>query len=652
MRRCGAIPPSAPRLYYPSRTPSRDLDIQSIALDLLFLCLIPLEIIFRASTMTPAATLDATQPPWQSMAAAKRQAIYSAIPPEWRIEPIPSADDQPDVTDAYIHQYLTPREIEITSSDAVTITDHTTTGAWSALEVTEAFCHRAALAHQLTNCLLEIFFADALASARELDAYYTAHRTPLGPLHGLPVSLKDQFHVRGVDTTLGYIGWINTHEGQTRLPPETRIDESELVRELRNLGAVLFCKTSVATTLMAGETANNIIGYTWNPRDRRLSAGGSSGGEGALIAMRGSPAGFGTDIGGSIRVPAALNGIYGLRPSSGRMPYEGAANTMDGQNTILSVVGPMATSARALKLLFQAVLRQEPWSHDPLVVALPWREEMAQRASGEGLSFAILQHDGMVRPHPPVRRALALVRKGLEDRGHRVIEWSPPSHATAKDIAVCSLHNGGFIFAPPFPLLTKCQMQAYHLDGRTDVQTQFALSGEEQRPECFLQPSEQRTATQVAALNVTKRNYQKSYMAYWNSTAKLTGTGRPVDAVICPTCPYVAVKPGRFQHSYTEFVNVLDYPSAVVPVTRADRTLDAKGSADGFVSELDKQIQAECKSRAGKSGPPSLTMVDDCNVSHGAPVGLQVIGRRLEEEKVLALVEYISRLVNEITQST
>ena len=100
------------------------------------------------------------------------------------------------------------------------------------------------------------------------------------------------------DSLLRLIGWIGTFQGQKGLGRE-KIFESEMVKELRSLGAILFCKTSVPHTLMSGETSNNIIGYTWNPKNRNLSAGGSSGGEGALIALRGSPAGFGTDIGGS-----------------------------------------------------------------------------------------------------------------------------------------------------------------------------------------------------------------------------------------------------------------------------------------------------------------------------------------------------------------
>jgi amidase len=100
------------------------------------------------------------------------------------------------------------------------------------------------------------------------------------------VSLKDQFHLKDVETTMGYVGWINTFEGKTGTGKD-KVFESEMVKELRNLGAVLYCKTSVPHTLMTGETTNNIIGYTLNPKNRNLTAGGSSGGEGALIGLKG-----------------------------------------------------------------------------------------------------------------------------------------------------------------------------------------------------------------------------------------------------------------------------------------------------------------------------------------------------------------------------
>lgn len=377
---------------------------------------------------------------WKKLGKDKADSVNNLIPKEWRLEKVPSKEEQRDVTGPYIQQFLTKQEIEITETDAPGIVAHTTTGKWKSVDVAKAFCHRAAIAHQLVNCLHEIFFDQAIKSAEELDKYYAKNKKPIGPLHGLPVSLKDQFHVKDVDTHMGYIGWIGTFQGKKGTGKEKKF-ESEIVKELRDLGAVLFVKTSVPHTLMCGETVNNIIGYTQNPKNRNLSSGGSSGGEGALIGLRGSCVGFGTDIGGSIRIPAAFNGLYGIRPSAGRFAYEGMANSMDGQNSVLSVVGPLATTPEALKFITQALLTKEPWLHDPLVHPLPWRPEAELTVSDpiaratKPLAFGILHTDKSVTPTPPVTRALNLVVSALQSLGHNVVDWDPtPSHKKVIDI--------------------------------------------------------------------------------------------------------------------------------------------------------------------------------------------------------------------------
>ena len=128
------------------------------------------------------------------------------IPKEWRLEKIPTKEEQRDVTGAFIHKYLSDQEVEITETDAVGIVTQTSSGRWKSVDVTKAFCHRAALAHQLLNCLHEIFFDDAIKAAERLDKYYAEHKKPIGPLHGLPVSLKDQFHVKGRRNAYGLRG--------------------------------------------------------------------------------------------------------------------------------------------------------------------------------------------------------------------------------------------------------------------------------------------------------------------------------------------------------------------------------------------------------------------------------------------------------------
>lgn len=193
------------------------------------------------------------------------------------------------------------------------------------------------------NCLHEIFFDQAFERAKMLDDYYVKHGKTMGPLHGLPVSLKDQFHVKDVDTTMGYIDWIGSNLGISD-PDQAHRTESQIVTELLSLGAVLFCKTSLPQTLLFGETKTNLIGQTLNPNNQLLSCGGSSGGEGALQALRGSTLGVGTDIGGSVRIPAAFNGIFSMKPTPERISYRDVANTNPGQNTYRSTVGFLSTS--------------------------------------------------------------------------------------------------------------------------------------------------------------------------------------------------------------------------------------------------------------------------------------------------------------------
>ena len=108
------------------------------------------------------------------------------------------------------------------------------------------------------------------------------------------------------------------------------------------------------------ETSSNFYGATTNPFNMQLTSSGSSGGEGALLGLRGSCLGIGTDIGGSIRSPAANCGVYGLRPTSHRLPFDGLAATMLGQEHIVPVIGPLSTSLAGLKLFMKTLIAAQP----------------------------------------------------------------------------------------------------------------------------------------------------------------------------------------------------------------------------------------------------------------------------------------------------
>jgi amidase len=172
---------------------------------------------------------------------------------------------------------------------------------------------------------------------------------------------------------------------------------------------------------------------TVNPHHRKLSPGGSSGGEGASMGFKCAPLGIGTDIGGSIRCPAAFNGAYGFRPTALRNPYDGIILAGEGQESIRCVVGPLASSSvEDLDLFMSAVIDQEPWDVETSLVAMPWKR--VQRT--KEFTVGILWDDGIVRPHPPIRRGLQYAKEKLQAAGMKVVDWEPMDHALGWDIIV------------------------------------------------------------------------------------------------------------------------------------------------------------------------------------------------------------------------
>ncbi|KAK3371238.1 amidase signature domain-containing protein [Lasiosphaeria ovina] len=209
-----------------------------------------------SSPMAPGARAVS----WEAQAAKKRADTLAKIRPEWRLSDrdLERAREQRDLTGPFIQSLLLPDEVSIVSMESVDIVDSIRYGKLTAVQ---------------NNCLHEIFFDQAVERARSLDAHFADKKTVLGPLHGLPISLKDQFHVKGVDTTMGYIRWIRGNLG-IKDPSRTHKVESQITSELLALGVVLYCKTSLPQTLLLGETKNNIIGQTLNPRNQNLSCGG------------------------------------------------------------------------------------------------------------------------------------------------------------------------------------------------------------------------------------------------------------------------------------------------------------------------------------------------------------------------------------------
>ncbi|GAA5981165.1 hypothetical protein JCM11641_003132 [Rhodosporidiobolus odoratus] len=549
---------------------------------------------------------------WQDRAAAKQAQQAQLIPPSWRLSPSLLASPSRDVRDIpRTCGILDDKELLMTEEpDAAVLLEKLSKGEWTAVEVATAFCKRAAVAQQLTSCLTEPLFERAIARAAELDAHLKATGRVVGPLHGLPISLKEQFDIEGVESTMGFVSRLG-HISPT---------SSTLVTLLESLGAVLHCRTNIPQTLLCDESINHLFGRVLNPLNTSLTAGGSSGGEAALLAMRGSPLGVGTDLGGSIRKPASFCGLYSLRPTARRLPYEGASNIFAGSEGLESVLGPMATSLESLRVLMRAMIEGgEPWLRDAKVVERGWDDSLARAAGQRGKEkrcFAVMWTDGLVRPHPPVERGMRECVEKLREAGHEVVEWKPLDHAGAQDVV----------------------SRIFDADGGEDVRNWLGDSGEPILPQVFTSQHPAMTVHESWQLNRRRDAYRQRFLAAYLATQNRPNaeTTRPIDAIICPMAPHLA--PPHLEEpraagliTYTTVWSLLDLPCYTFPCGgTVDPVKDPKPTAVEYtpLGEVDRE---------NWEGYSPEIFAD-------APIVLQLISpRRFREDELLGLGEVIER---------
>lgn len=191
---------------------------------------------------------------------------------------------------------------------------------------------------------------------------------------------------------------------------------------------------------MAMDTSSELYGTTVNPYNSALTCGGSSGGEGALLALRGSPLGIGSDTGGSIRQPAGLNGLYGLKPTSGRLSLYGMSGLFAGREQIPSCIGPMCPNLYGIELFMKVAAGARLDRMDQSMPPLGWRDHIDFLEKSDGkrkLKVGVMWDDGIVTPHPPVRRALReMVEKLRAHDDVEVVDFQPYKHELGLEIWV------------------------------------------------------------------------------------------------------------------------------------------------------------------------------------------------------------------------
>lgn len=496
-----------------------------------------------------------------------------------------------------------------TTLSARALAERIARGEVSAIEAVEAHIARIEAVNARLNAVVVKRYDEARAEARAADER-RARGEPLGPLHGVPITVKELLDLAGTPSTFGI----------PRRKVTLATADDPYVARMRAAGAIVLGKTNVPQLLLYIESDSPAYGRTSNPWALDRATGGSSGGQAAIIAAGGSPLGLGTDIGGSLRNPATFCGIASLKPTAGRVPDSGRYSVHVGQRAIVSQVGPMTRRVDDL-LLGLEVLNggRDPDVEPPMPLGDPAEVNVAR------LRVAYYGDDGTFAVAPGVRRAVVEAAGMLAGRGAQVTEWRPPEAERALHLWLSIIGaDGGKHY--------KRILRGGKVDPRIGANL---LLLRRSRPTLAIMRGWLRLTGQRGLADLVSSFGRKDAMHYFElveaqmayqrkfAQALDADEGGPFDVILCPAAPVPALhhSDSRFiatAGAYDVLYNVLGYPAGVVPVTRVRPGEDVPRKRT-----VDLMQRAARRAEIG---------------SAGLPIGVQVVARPWREHVALAVM--------------
>ena len=388
----------------------------------------------------------------------------------------------------------------------------------SPVEVVEAHLEQISRLNPGLNAIVTLA-PDVLDRARAAE--------PGGPLYGVPVTIKDTIETAGIRSTSGSVV-------RKEYVPAT---DAPVVARLKAAGAIILGKTNAAEMAMDYTADNPVFGRTKHPLNPDLTPGGSSGGEAVAIATCMSTGGLGSDLAGSVRIPAHFCGICGLKPTTGRVPGEGQFPPSAGPYSLGAVIGPMARTVADLRLLFRALTDSQQESVAPS-------------------RFAWYSSDGHVPVTEETANAVATAATALIDAGLVGEERVPPH-----------VDRGNELWLKLFSRASVVQLRKWYAGHETEggsfVSWRLATADDTPAP----------TLDEYIA-NWMERDRLREELLQWMETTPLIIA--PVGAT--PAYPHDTLKVtvrgtrmGTFRaFSYAQSFNVFDLPVATVPAGRSN----------------------------------------------------------------------------------
>ena len=527
---------------------------------------------------------------------------------------------------------LAPAQREILNADISELVKQNQNSKDHALNTLRTYGKVAVKAQEKTNCITEVMIPEAEGWLQDGSINLK------GPLAGIPVSLKDSISVGGFDSSVGY-------SRNTGNPIPT---DGGIVRLLKDAGAVPFVKTALPITLLSFESFNDVWGRCLNPHNPAYSPGGSSGGEGALLAFGGSRIGIGSDVAGSVRAPAHYSGCYSLRCSTGRWPKAGVNTSMPGQEGIPSVFSPMTRTLSDLSYFTRSIIQMNPWTYDHTCHPLPWRQaQYSHYESKKVLKIGIMRSDEVASPSPACARALQTAASALQSAGHICFDIHPPSPYEALVIASNLLNADGTRTFRSFFRTGESDDPGAAEFGRYMRLPRFvkwfywAWTKYVRRDEIWaglLEHWHEKSAFENWRWVAKREAYKARWHEWWNSFVSDWSEGGEgekgsgLDIILTPpnatpAVPHGGMKTAAAACGYTFLFNLLDYTCGIVPVTKVDPGKD-----------MLTPLQQRDVGRMNAVARGAYKHYDAVKMA-GLPVAVQVVGRRLEEEKVLAVMK-------------
>jgi amidase len=521
---------------------------------------------------------------YEKQRTAILETFAGKVPNELRLPASVIADPPLDVSNVPATcGLLTAKEVAITEDyDACGLAEAIAAKKLTSVEVAAAFSKRAIVAHQLTCCLTQWFMDEAIKRAQELDDYLEKNGKTVGPLHGVPVSIKEHMAITGTYSSQGCFSSTVLDE-----------EDSQMVGILRSMGAVFYCKTNQPQAIMHLESTSH-YGRTLNPFNIHLSAGGSSGGEGALIAMKGSVLGVGTDIGGSVRCPSAFCGIYGYKPTTCTLPMKGfLSHAFSAELNVECSTGPMCRSLRDMELFTKLIISAKPWLEDPKLIPMPWTG--LNTTITKPLKIGIIEHDGFIVPQPPVQRAISWAKERLTN----------PKYSALFEIKPFTPYNAAEAWSHV--------RRMYWPDGGSETLKAIKEGGEpvHSLTEWIMSDASPLDAEGVNQLRFQRDKFRFKFAESWNA--------QDVDVIIGPAFVGPAcAHDTAFYWTYTSYYNLVDYPGVVFPTP-------IKAEKGEKYREDYKPLSKECGHVNELWGRSEF---------EGAPVDLQINGRRHHDNEL------------------